>query len=105
MSRTDLESDTTSIALPAISAVSIISVVGDLDDSAAARLLHSCEARLHLVERRRRRRHRGPIPRQAVTKGTAGKFFTPEPSPNMHGGRRAEHSRLGSLAACCPIRR
>lgn len=36
--------------VPVAPAVSIIAVTGDVDDAAAARLLHWCEARLHLLD-------------------------------------------------------
>lgn len=36
--------------VPVIPAVSIIAVTGDVDDAAAARLLHWCDARLHLLD-------------------------------------------------------
>jgi hypothetical protein len=42
--------DPIAAVVPLARGVSIIAVTGDLDDSAARRLLHWCEARLHLLD-------------------------------------------------------
>jgi hypothetical protein len=43
-------SDPIAAVVPVARVVSMIAVTGDLDDSAATRLLHWCEARLHLID-------------------------------------------------------
>jgi hypothetical protein len=50
ISHSHLAPTTTRTPRPIDPVISVVSATGDLDDSAAARLLHWCEARLHLLD-------------------------------------------------------